>query len=42
MKVTFAIVLFYNMEGRELFFVSFHYVMYFVGFGQFQTLIFPW
>ena len=42
MKVTFAIVLFYNTEGREIVFVSFHFTMYFVGFGQFQTVVFPW
>ena len=42
MKVPFAIVLFYNMESRELCFVSFHFIMYFVGFGWFQTLVFPW
>ena len=32
-KVPFAILLFYNIEGRELFFVSFHFIMYSVGFG---------
>ena len=42
MKVTFAIVLFYNTEGRELFFVSVHFIMYFVGFDRFQILPFPW